>query len=145
MNTWGLNCVINMDSLMFDVVIRTDTHEHMMEDFARWNEWAPMRYNAVGGYKHIFQCWENYERFNCDMIMMYDQLQCKGMTGIHGMFEDEFRNRNIPAIWMPHSLCDRRVSTRREIRAIINDYMTTVMQEDPIDPSLLDFDDSMSW
>ena len=67
------------------------------------------------------------------------------MTGIHGMFEDEFRNRNIPAIWMPHSLCDRRVSTRREIRAIINDYMTTVMQEDPIDPSLLDFDDSMSW
>ena len=144
-NTWGIVAVINMDSLMFDVVIRTDTHEHMMEDFALWNEWAPMRRMAVGGYKHIFECWENYERFNCDMVMMYDQLQCKGMTGIHGMFEDEFRNRNIPAIWMPHSLPDRRIVNRAEIRSIINDYMTTVMGEDPIDPSLLEFDDTQGW
>ena len=144
-NTWGIVAVINMDSLMFDVVIRTDTHEHLMEDFALWNEWAPMRRMAVGGYKHIFECWENYERFNCDMVMMYDQLQCKGMTGIHGMFEDEFRNRNIPAIWMPHSLPDRRIVNRAEIRSIINDYMTTVMGEDPIDPSLLEFDDTQGW
>ena len=144
-NCWGLNTIINMDSLMFDVVIRTDTHEHMMEDFALWHEWAPMRRMAVGGYKHIFECWENYERFNCDMVMMYDQLQCKGMTGIHGMFEDEFRNRNIPAIWMPHSLPDRRIVNRAEIRSIINDYMTTVMGEDPIDPSLLEFDDTQGW
>ena len=144
-NCWGLNTIINMDSLMFDVVIRTDTHEHMMEDFALWHEWAPMRRMAVGGYKHIFECWENYERFNCDMVMMYDQLQCKGMTGIHGMFEDEFRNRNIPAIWMPHSLVDRRIVSRMEIRSIINDYMTTVMQEEPLDPSLLEFDDNQGW
>ena len=67
------------------------------------------------------------------------------MTGIHGMFEDEFRNRNIPAIWMPHSLVDRRIVSRMEIRSIINDYMTTVMQEEPLDPSLLEFDDNQGW
>ena len=32
-----------------------------------------------------------------------------------------------------------------EIRRLINDYMTTVMHEEPLDPSLLDFDDSMTW
>ena len=79
------------------------------------------------------------------MVMMYDQLQCKGMQGVHGLFEDEFRRRNVHAIWMPHALPDSRTVSRAEIRNTINDYMTTVMHEEPLDPSLLDFDDSMTW
>ena len=78
-------------------------------------------------------------------LQMCDQLLCKGMQGVHGLFEDEFRARNIHAIWMPHALPDKRNVSRAEIRSIINDYMTTVMQEEPLDPSLLEFDDSMSW
>ena len=144
-NCWGVNCVINMDSLMFDMTIRTDTYEHALEDMATYHMWAPMRRMAVGGMKHIFELWENMEKFNCDMVMMYDQLQCKGMQGVHGLFEDEFRRRNIHAIWMPHALPDSRTVSRAEIRNIINDYMTTVMHEEPLDPSLLDFDDSMTW
>ena len=46
---------------------------------------------------------------------------------------------------MPHALPDKRTVSRSEIRTIINDYMTTVMHEEPIDPSLLEFDDSQSW
>ena len=65
--------------------------------------------------------------------------------GVHGLFEDEFRARNIHAIWMPHALPDKRNVSRAEIRTIINDYMTTVMHEEPLDPSLLEFDDSQSW
>ena len=144
-NCWGLNCIINMDSLMFDMEIRTDTYEHCLEDMARYHEWAPMRRMAVGGMHHIFELWENMEKFHCDMVMMYDQLQCKGMQGVHGLFEDEFRARNIHAIWMPHSLPDKRTVPRTEIRRIINDYMFTVMQEEPLDPSLVDFDDDESW
>ena len=144
-NCWGLNTIINMDSLMFDMTIRTDTLDNCVMDMARYHEWAPMRRMAVGGMHHIFELWENMERFNCDMVMMYDQLQCKGMQGVVGLFEDEFRKRNIHAIWMPHALPDKRTVSRSEIRRIINDYMTTVMKEEPLDPSLLDFDDDMSW
>ncbi len=144
-NCWGLNCVINMDSLMFDMTIRTDSYENCLMDMARYHEWAPMRRMAVGGMKHIFELWENMEKFHCDMVMMYDQLQCKGMQGVHGLFEDEFRARDIHAIWMPHALPDKRTVSREEIRRIINDYMITVMQEEPLDPSLLEFDDSDSW
>ena len=144
-NCWGLNVIINMDSLMFDMTIRTDTYEHCLEDMAQYHMWAPMRRMAVGGMKHFFELWEYKEKFNCDMVMMYDQLQCKGAQGLHGLFEDEFRDRNIPAIWMPHALPDSRTVSRMEIRRIINDYMSTVMHEEPLDPSLLDFDDSMTW
>ncbi len=144
-NCWGLNTIINMDSLMFDMQIRTDTDEHILMDMARYHEWAPMRRMAVGGMHHIFELWDNMEKFNCDMVMMYDQLACKGMQGVHGLFEDEFRARNIHAIWMPHALPDKRVVSRAEIRSIVNDYMFTVMQEEPIDPSLLEFDDSECW
>ena len=144
-NCWGLNTVMNMDSLMFDMTLRTDGYENTLEDMATYHEWAPMRRMAVGGMHHIFKLWENMERFHCDMVMMYDQLLCKGMQGVHGLFEDEFRARNIHAIWMPHALPDKRNVSRAEIRSIINDYMTTVMHEEPLDPSLLEFDDSMSW
>ncbi|MBR5967295.1 MAG: 2-hydroxyacyl-CoA dehydratase [Lachnospiraceae bacterium] len=144
-NCWGLNCIINMDSLMFDMTIRTDSYQNALMDMARYHEWAPMRRMAVGGMHHIFELWENMEKFHCDMVMMYDQLQCKGMQGVHGLFEDEFRARNIHAIWMPHALPDKRVVSRAEIRTIINDYMTTVMHEEPLDPTLLDFDDSECW
>ena len=144
-NCWGLNVIINMDSLMFDMEIRTDSYEHMLEDMATYHMWAPMRRMAVGGMHHIFELWDYMKRFNCDMVAMYDQLQCKGMQGVHGLFEDEFRKRNIKAFWMPHALPDCRTVSRAEIRRQINDYMTTVMHEEPLDPSLLDFDDSMTW
>ena len=144
-NCWGLNTVINMDSLMFDMEISTGSEEEIVNDIATYHMWAPMRRNAVGGMHHIFELWDNMEKFNCDMVCMYDQLACKGMQGVHGMFEDEFRDRNINAFWLPHALPDSRIVTRREIRSLINDYMTTVMNEEPLDPSLLDFDDSESW
>ena len=144
-NCWGLNCIINMDSLMFDMEIRTDSYENMLEDMATYHMWAPMRRMAVGGMHHIFELWDYMQRFNCDMVAMYDQLQCKGMQGVHGLFEDEFRKRNVKAFWIPHALPDSRTVSRAEIRRQINDYMATVMHEEPLDPSLLDFDDSMTW
>ena len=144
-NCWGINVIMNMDSLMFNKTIRTDTYDHAVKDLAEYNMMAPMRTMAVGGYKHIFELWDYMKQFNCDMVMMYDQVQCKGMQGIHGMFEDEFRDRDIHAIWFTHALDDRRTTSRREIRNTINDYMMNVMHEEPLDPSLLDFDDGMSW
>ncbi len=109
-NCWGLNTIMNMDSLMFDMTLRTDSYENTLEDMATYHEWAPMRRMAVGGMHHIFELWENMERFHCDMVMMYDQLQCKGMQGVHGLFEDEFRASNVHAIWMPHALPDSALS-----------------------------------
>ena len=40
---------------------------------------------------------------------------------------------------------DCRTVPTAEARKVVNDYMTTVLHEEPVDPSLMDFDDSEGW
>ena len=40
---------------------------------------------------------------------------------------------------------DHRIVSPREARSAVNEYMTSVLHEEPVDPSLVDFDDSMGW
>ena len=46
---------------------------------------------------------------------------------------------------VPLSLMDHRIVSPREARSAVNEYMTSVLHEEPVDPSLVDFDDSMGW
>ena len=47
---------------------------------------------------------------------------------------------------MPHALMDyRTVLAARRRASAVNEYMTSVLHEEPVDPSLVDFDDSMGW
>jgi hypothetical protein len=38
-----------------------------------------------------------------------------------------------------------RTISRQDMRKEINDFMITVMQEEPLDASLMEFDDSKGW
>ena len=40
---------------------------------------------------------------------------------------------------------DPRPVSRREMREAFNQYMTTVLREEPLDPTLLDYEDNLSW
>ena len=40
---------------------------------------------------------------------------------------------------------DHRIVSPAEARRTVKEYMINVMHEEPVDPSLLDFDDSMGW
>ena len=46
---------------------------------------------------------------------------------------------------MPHSLMDCRIVPTNEARKAVNQYMTNVLHEDPVDPTLVDFDDTLGW
>ena len=61
--------------------------------------------------------------------------------------EEEIRKHDerFHTVWMPHSLMDHRIVSPAEARRTVNEYMINVMHEEPVDPSLLDFDDSMGW
>ena len=78
-------------------------------------------------------------------MIMYNQISCKGMDGLNGIFDDQARERNINFIWVDQDLMDPRTISRRSMREQINKYMTTVLQEEPVDPTLVDFDDTMAW
>ena len=76
---------------------------------------------------------------------MYDQISCKGMDGLVGIFDEQARERGYNFIWVQQDLMDSRTISRRDMREQVNKYMTTVLQEKPLDESLLDFDDSQAW
>ena len=146
-NCWGIMTVINMDSLTGHNIVDTTDRETMMSDIADWHARTPMRTHTVGGNRHLMQMWETAEKFNCDTIIMYDDIGCKGMAGAQGLLEEEFHKHRdrFNIIWMPHSLMDCRIVPTNEARKTVNQYMQSVMHEEPIDPTLVDFDDEMGW
>ena len=73
-NCWGIMTVINMDSLTGHNIVDTTDRETMMSDIADWHARTPMRTHTVGGNRHLMQMWETAEKFNCDTIIMYDDI-----------------------------------------------------------------------
>ena len=136
-----------MDSLTGHNLIDTEDKDTMLEDLADWYSHTPMRTHTVGGNRHLMQMWETAEKFNCDTIIMYDDIGCKGMAGAQGLLEEEFNKHRdkFNIIWMPHSLMDCRIVPTNEARKAVNQYMTNVLHEDPVDPTLVDFDDTLGW
>ena len=57
------------------------------------------------------------------------------------MFDEQARERNINFIWVQQDLMDPRTISRRDMRNQVNSYMTSVLREEPLDPTLVDFDD----
>ena len=45
---------------------------------------------------------------------------------------------------LPQS-CICRTISRRDMRNCVNSYMSVVANEEPLDPTLVDFDDSEAW
>ena len=143
-NCWGITVINNMDSTMGHNMINTEDPEKALADLALLSEKSTMRHHAVGGFENVNKLWEYYEFFNCDMVLFYDQLACKGMNGVHGIFEEEARRRNVNLVWIEHDLQDPRTVSRQSMREQMNHYMSTVMREEPLDATLVDFDDSMA-
>lgn len=72
-------------------------------------------------------------------------MSCKALDGMHGMFEERAREYGIHLVWVSHDLFDPRVISRQGVRDQINNYMRTVMGEEPVDPSLEVLHDEESW
>lgn len=146
-NCWGIQIVINMDSLTGHSIVDTSDRETMLSDVAELHARTPMRTHTVGGNRHILQVFETARKFNCDFILMYDDIGCKGMAGCQGLLEEEFRKyeKEFHICWMPHALMDYRTVSPGDARKIVNEYMLTVMHEQPVDPTLMDYDDSEGW
>ena len=120
--------------------------EQALADLVRCYEKMMMRSHTNGGYVNLLdECWKMCEKFNVNIVIMYDHVSCKNVGGLHGLFEDQARERGIHLIWVPHDVMDPRTVSRREMREAFNQYMITVLREEPLDPTLLDYEDALSW
>ena len=139
---WGIVSVMDMETHISQIIIDTSTEQSMLEGIALTFQRATMRKHTKGGYRNsVDEMWRVAEEYKVDTIIMYDQISCKGMDGLQGIFDEQARERNINFIWVQQDLMDPRTISRRDMRRQVNNYMTSVLREEPLDPTLLDFDD----
>ncbi len=145
-NCWGIVPLIDMLSLTSTDFYSENDKDQAMYDLADLYAKENMRNRSEGGLDvGVDDLWRFCEEFRADMVIMYEHTRCKSMTGYHGIFEDEARKHNVHLVWVTHGLMDPRIASRQDMRTEVNRYMRTVLQEEPIDPSLEEFDDSNAW
>jgi len=148
---WGIVPLTDMLSMVNTrMIAEEDTPENREQayyDMAWLNENMIMRNRTHGGYKVLVdELWDFCERMNADMVIMWEHMSCKALTGMHGQFEEQARERGIHLVWVCHDLCDPRVFSRNDIRGQLSQYMRTVLREEPLDPSIEVLPDDMpAW
>lgn len=145
-NCWGILTIAQMDNFEGCVTIDVSSTDAALLGAAKNYEHGIMRGHLTGGWQHLLEFWERAEQFNCDMVLMNEDITCKGGLGLTGVINDQAKDHpNIHVMTVPNDMFDYRTFTRNDIRQVVNRYMTSVMQEEPLDPTLLDFDDNKGW
>ena len=143
-NCWGINVLVEMESLNFTKPLETEDKEEALRDLARLYERMVMRRHTNGGYHNVVtELWRQCEDWNAKLIIMYQNVACKNMATVQGILDDQGRERGYDLIWVEHDLMDPRTVSRRTMRDKVNEYMRTVMNAEPIDPSLVEFEDEV--
>ena len=141
-NSWGINVVVEMESLNYTKHLNTTAETAALRDMARLYERMVMRRHTNGGYQNVVdELWRQCEAWNTNIIIMYQNVACKNMATVQGILDEQGRERGYHMIWIEHDLMDPRTVSRKTMRDKVNEYMRTVMRAEPIDPSLCDFDD----
>ena len=143
-NCWGVNVLVEMESLNFTKHLETEDKEEAMRDLARLYERMVMRRHTNGGYQNVVdELWKQCEDWNAPLIIMYQNVACKNMATVQGILDEQGRARGYDLIWVEHDLMDPRTVSRRTMRDKVSEYMRTVMRAEPVDPSLVEFDDEV--
>ena len=143
-NCWGVNVLVEMESLNFTKTLETEDKEEALRDLGRLYERMVMRRHTNGGYQHVVdELWKQCEIWDVDIIIMYQNVACKNMATVQGILDDQAREQNRKMIWIEHDLMDPRTVSRRQMRDKVNEFMRTVMHAEPVDPTLVDFEDEI--
>ena len=141
-NCWGINVLVEMESLNFTKPLETEDKEEAMRDLARLYERMVMRRHTNGGYQNVVdELWRQCEAWNANFVIMYQHVACKNMATVQGILDEQGRERGLHMIWVEHDLMDPRTVSRSSMRAKVTEYMRTVIGASPVDPSLLEFED----
>ena len=80
-NCWGVDVLVEMESLNFTKPLETEDKELALQDLARLYERMVMRRHTNGGYQNVVdELWRQCEAWNVDIIIMYQNVACKNMS-----------------------------------------------------------------
>lgn len=80
-----------------------------------------------------------------DFIIMSDHVGCHSVNTLTGLMNEQCQQHGYRLMRFEQDLGDVRVTSHQGIRRQVNDYMTTIMNATPLDPSLLVYDDDNEW
>ena len=144
-NCWGILVIAGMDLFSGNVLIDTTDEDTMLDGIARNYETGVMRRHLTGGWQHLVEFWDEAEKFHCDMVILHDDITCKGALGLTGVILDQAKEKKTKLMMVSNDMFDHRTVSRADIRQQVNDYMYSVMQAEPLDASLLQYDDYEGW
>jgi hypothetical protein len=144
-NCWGILVVAGMDSFSGNVTIPTTSVDDALVGIARNHETGVMRRHLTGGWEHLVEFWQEAERFDCDMVILNNDITCKGALGLTGVILDQAKDKKTHLMMVSNDMFNHVTIPRADMRKEVNDYMFTVMQEQPLDASLLEYDDYEGW
>lgn len=144
-NCWGILAVAAMDSFSGNVTIPATSVDDALVGIARNHEAGVMRRHLTGGWEHLVEFWGEAEKFSCDMVILNNDITCKGALGLTGVILDQAKTKKQHLMIVSNDMFDHRTISRADMRKEVNDYMTAVMQEKPLDASLMEYDDYEGW
>ena len=113
-NCWGIDVLVEMESLNFTKPLETEDKEEALRDLGRLYERMVMRRHTNGGYQNVVdELWKQCEDWNAPLIIMYQNVACKNMATVQGILDEQGRARGYDLIWVEHDLMDPRTVSRR--------------------------------
>ena len=82
-NCWGINILVEMESLNFTKPLETEDPELALLDLARLYERMVMRRHTNGGYQNVVdELWRQCEAWNANIIIMYQNVKIAAIVSI---------------------------------------------------------------
>lgn len=143
---WGIGCVMDLETYREQVFIDTRTPESMLRGLAETYCDAPMaRHNRGPASNYLGDLEEARRLYRPDFILVTNHMSCRGAVAMTGAVKEWSQEKNCPACYIDYDMYDNRIVSRQQIRDQVNRFMFDVMHAEPLDPSLLEFDDSQDW
>ena len=143
---WGIGVCMDMETFRRPVIIDTRTPDSMLRGIAETWCYAPMaRHNRGTSANWLGDLEECRRLYRPDMVLNMNHMSCRASVGLTGAMKEWSQEKNCPVCFADYDMYDNRVTSRQEIRDQINRFMQDVMHAEPLDPSLLVFDDSNDW
>ena len=85
-NCWGIDVLVEMESLNFTKPLETEDKEEALRDLARLYERMVMRRHTNGGYHNVVNraVAVSAKHWDAKLILMYQNVACKNMATVQG-------------------------------------------------------------
>jgi hypothetical protein len=143
---WGIGIVQDMETYGPQNIIDTTSPETMLEGLAeQWCNAAMSRHTRGPAENWMGDVANLTQMYHPDFILNLNHMGCRSSLGLTGAMKEWANENNMPVCIVDYSMYDSRVVSRQGIRDQINNFMMNIMHAEPLDASLLVFDDDNDW